>query len=150
MTQPVTRREAVLNGLHVILCSLSGMLPELEIHRNRRAALTHSPSLNLKDGSQSTDAEQTEYKNHVVRPEIEGFLQASSDLEIGPAVNALYGAIIDLLESDVSLGGVADDVIETGLQVEFDTADGAKQASAWFTLSVDIPYTARRESSALA
>lgn len=145
----MTRREAMLSTLQVRLEALAAQVPGLRVmDRNFRGGLTHSPSIVLRDGGQSTDADgQTEYKNHTARPSIDGFVQAGSDAELGPAVNALYGALIDWLEADESLNGTADDVLERGFETELDLEEGAKQASCWFTLLLEIPYTSSRVDS---
>lgn len=148
----MTRREAMLAALQARLEALAAQVTDLRVlERNFRGALTHSPSLVLRDGGQSTDADgQTEYKSHAARPSISGFVQARSDADLGPAVNALYGALIDWLEADESLSGTADDILERGFETELDLEEGAKQASCWFTLFLEIPYTSARLDSSQA
>lgn len=147
-----TLREAMLVALQDLLKSLESTVPELKVgERNRRAPMKDDKHLVLHDGGQTTDATaQTEFKNHIARPEIAGRVIARNDAEIGTEVNALYGAIIDRLEADPSLGGTADDVLEVGFETEFDTDPDAKVSACDFRLMIEVHYTALRIDSSQA
>jgi hypothetical protein len=145
----MTRREAMLAALKGVFDTVVAPATGCTIHRNRRAAL-NANEINLKDRGQDTRLDQTEFKIHTARPLIEGCVAAENDEALGPAVNAVYGAIIDALEADVSLGGTAVDIRETGFEIEIDDDPDAKRATAWFLLSVEIEYTSQRVDSSQA
>jgi hypothetical protein len=142
-------RERVLAALKLQLETLVPGMPGLSVFRNRTKGMP-APALNVQDGSQQTDTGIVQMKRNTVTATIAGYVEAATDEEIGPAVNDLYGRVIDALEANTSLGGVAFDLRELGLEVDLGTdADGAplETPAGWFYLTVEIEFTTRQGGS---
>lgn len=142
-------REQVLAALKARLETLLPAVSGLAVYRNRRSPMA-APALDVRDGSQQTDSGNVQMKRNLMSVTVAGYVEANSDDEIGPALNDLYGRVIDVLEADTSLGGVAFDLREQGLDVDLETnADGAplEKPAAWFYLSIDIEFTTSQGGS---
>jgi hypothetical protein len=148
-------REQVLAALKVRLETLLPAVPGLAVFRNRTKGIT-APALNVQDGPQQKDSSIVAMQRTVMSVAIAGYVEATSDEEIGPALNDLYGRVIDALEADVTLSadlsgnGPAFDLREGGLDVDLGTdADGAplETPAGWFYLTVEIEFTTRQGGS---
>lgn len=113
MTAPI--REQVLTA---IMARLDSMVENGKpyIDRNITTPVEQFPTVGLRDGGHSVPAPTTSQKKFDMTFGIELFVTADKDKDLGPALNALYGQVINTLEvEDFSLGGLIQDISEQEL-----------------------------------
>lgn len=129
-------REQVLAAVEARLSNIIGVTVE----RNRVEPVTVFPSLVLVDGGHTVSDENTGLKLYALRLDVEGYVQAETADELGPALSDLYAKAITALMADRTLGGVAIDVREGELRdPEIDRTQGHGPHSA-FSLAFEVDY----------
>lgn len=133
-------REQVLAALFDRLSALKPAAVK-EVYRNRRKPIADQnlPALVMQDGGQSVPEELAGYTEYLLSAEIEGYVKAASDEDLGPAVSALYAATLAALMADRTLGGLAVDMIEGDVGIDLDRDLGSSPAGA-FLLTVSVRF----------
>ena len=105
---PVCIREQVLAAFEARLSTIAGVTVE----RNRVEPVTAFPVLVMIDGGQTPSEENSGLKLYALRVDVEGYVQAGTAAELGPALSDLYAQAVKALMADRTLGGLAIDVRE--------------------------------------
>jgi len=141
-----TIREQCLAAFVTALGTMTGVAVE----RNRTPLVTRFPSAIVLDGGQSPNTASTQVTFYTLRASVEGWVAASTDGGLGPAISELYGKIVAAALADPTLGGVAIDVREGAMSdPEIDREEGIGPTAA-FALDFEIDFlTAEGDASAL-
>lgn len=134
-------RELVHANLTSLMAELIPDVPGLTVWRNRRAPLQGAPAIAVEDGPQVTNVGQVGFKFHTAQPTIEGYCTAPTDEALGPIYNDLYRRIVNKVEANPTLGGVAIDCREAGMDLEIVKAADSKQAECFFSVKYEVDYT---------
>lgn len=98
------------------------------------------PHLNLVDGGHLPSYENAGLVGYTLRVDIDGAVIADSDALIGPAINDLYGQVLDAMMADVSLGGLCIDVREASFDVRIAPVVESSRPFADFTVGLEIDF----------
>jgi len=129
-------REQVLAALESRLGTVAGVTVE----RNRVESVTEFPALVMIDGGHTVTDENTGLKLYRLRIDVEGYVEATTAAELGPALSDLYAKAVAALMADRTLGGIAIDVHEGELRdPEIDRTQGHGPHAA-FSLAFEVDY----------
>ena len=145
----MTLREQILVALVLRLGALNVEVPGLEIRRNPRHAITKAPTLVIREGAHTAETDQNVFTRYVLSLEIQGFVDAAEDADLGPAINDLYGRVMAVLLTEPSFGGLALDTREREFSVDIATMPGLSEPAGWFSLGIEIEFLTRAEDPAL-
>lgn len=138
---PTPVREQALAAVHGRLAAVCA--PAVPggptLYRNRRKEVPDAamPALNQLDGGHDDPAEETLYTEYPLSVSVEGFVKATADEALGPALSDLHARVVKALLADRTLGGVAVDLVEGGMVADLNHGTGsAPQArfTALFTV----------------
>ncbi len=129
-------REQILQAIVTKLGNLTGVT----IERNRDAAVQAFPSLIVRDGNQETASINSGMTDYTMTVSIEGFVKSSSTASIGTDLNDLYARIVKAIIADYTLGGIAEDIAETGMDMLIDDMPGNAPHGA-FNVTFQVKYT---------
>jgi hypothetical protein len=133
---PVSIREQILSAFLVRLQTIGNVTVE----RNRVEPVEAFPSLLMIDGGQTVVEENAGIKLHTLRVEVEGYVNAATAAELGPALSDLHGQTVLALMADRTLGDLAIDLREGELRdPEIDRTQGHRPFAA-FSLAFEIDY----------
>jgi len=136
------KREAILAAIEEALASTDAV----EVEADPTGDPTRFPALCILDGGQQVvagqgEVGQTRYNMTVV---IEGYVEGGTNAAARAALNELYLQTVTALLVDPPLGGLATSIDERDLRI--DVAELASKRRLAFALSLDIEFSARRES----
>ncbi|MDP6622793.1 MAG: hypothetical protein QF754_11065, partial [Alphaproteobacteria bacterium] len=115
-------------------------IPDITVERNRIEPVVAFPTLVMVDGGQTVSEENTGLKLYALKLDLEGYTQATTAAELGPALSDLYAKAVAALMTDRTLGGVAIDVREGELRdPEIDRTQGHGPHAA-FSLAFEVDY----------
>lgn len=140
---PTTKRETIILAALATLEGISGV-SGLSVHRNRSDAVEDFPTLVLRDLGTSINREMIGFDLVTVSIDVELYVRpASSSINVGSAINELYGVVKAALLADPTLGGVAHEVREGRMTPpDFDFSDAASvQAAAVVGFELDFYAT---------
>jgi|APSaa5957512535_1039671.scaffolds.fasta_scaffold70524_3 hypothetical protein len=133
---PTSIREQILAAFLVRLQTIANVTVE----RNRVEPVEVFPSLLMIDGGQSVTEENSGFKLHALRVELEGYVSAATAAELGPALSDLHGQTVLALMANRTLGDLAIDLREGELSdPEIDRTQGHRPFAA-FSLAFEIDY----------
>lgn len=102
-------------------------IPDVTVLRNSGLKIVEFPTLNMIDGGQKPDNATTQNKTYDLIVDVECWVDADNDDAIGSAKSALYAKLVSVVLTDITLGGVAIDVLESEmLDPIIDRREGAK------------------------
>lgn len=131
-------REQILAAAKTLLDGIAGWT----FSRNRTARVVAYPSGVLVDGGQRADDQTLGLTRYSMDFTVEGYVQAATDDEIGPAVSAGIALIVAALMGDPQLGGLAVDLHEGETSVEFDRGEG-KAPIGQFAIGFTVEFFTR-------
>jgi hypothetical protein len=108
---PDTIRERVISAVEAAMQTLSGVTVE----RNRDTEVSTFPFINVLDGGQDPDYGTHGLTRYVMTVTLELFVSATTEAGLGPALNALYGQVVQALYADATLAGLTADRTEAAL-----------------------------------
>lgn len=137
----------VLEQIHVKLmeilaAGLAPHYPSLTVERNRTRATQSFPAVILREGPYTTDEggeESTGFARYTTTPEIELWVQTTTDAELGPAINLLLGRVVKAVKADRCLGGLAIDLREISAEV-IESHNQNQQPRIARSLSLEIDF----------
>ena len=149
------RRELLLAAIETALNTISE-ISGLTVERNRSSPPTPAdcPLIVLLDGQGEGEAAQVVkedagalgHKVYLAMPTIEGWVKADAAADLGPAVNDLYGRVINALEADETFGDVGMFIAEGEYNSGVDREEGHRNMS-WFALTITVEFqTARTDA----
>ena len=139
-------REQVLAAFLQALQGLAGVT--VERNRNRDVTAEMMPALVMLDGGQRR-RDESGLARYAMQVDVEGYVLATSDAALGPALDDLYARTVAAGLADHTLAGLAVDVREGELDVLI-VRDAGKPA-AGFSLAFEIDsFTAPRDPFAPA
>ena len=131
-------REQVLEAFKNTLSSISG-IDRLTVERNRVAPVQDFPKLVMRDGGQEVTEENTGMMGYRMTVDVEGYVAYDKNSNPGTDINSLYGAVVEGVLADRTLGGLAFDITETGLDLALDNMPG-NAAYAAFNVTFTVDY----------
>lgn len=136
---PTSKRELALAAALAKLQAITG-IAGLVVERNRRDGVEDFPSLVLRDGGHSINAEAIAYDLTTIEVEVEIRVKAAAGANYGTLINEIYAAAKEALLSDQSLAGTAHEVRETGMsQPSLDQTDSSVvHAAAVVGFEIDV------------
>jgi hypothetical protein len=132
---PVPIREQVLAAFFTALQQIVGVT--VERNRNREVTPEMMPALVMLDGGQRRQ-DESGLARYVAEADVEGYVLASSDAGLGPALNDLYARTVVAALADHTLGGVAIDVREGALDVMIVREAGKPAAGVSLTFEIEF------------
>lgn len=133
-------RERVLSAFFDQLSGLSGVAS----YRNRDTDVPADrlPAVVQRDGGMIRQYEATDLVLITLGIELECFVAALTDAELGPAISDLYARVTQMVLADPTLGGLAVDLVETENMMgdPVIARDGADRPNAAFTLSFSVTF----------
>lgn len=137
----LTIQEQALAALKTTLDGLAGV----SVYRTRDAAIAEAsmPALNMLDGGWEIAQRNSGQVLWLQRVDLECFVTADSDGDLGPAVTALTGQVLTLALADPTLGGVTQDVrAERGDDPIVGQQKGQRPVAA-FTIGLELAFWTR-------
>ena len=107
---PTSIREQVVDAVRSKLAAMATGSPTLfedlvvERTRGRPVGEDDFPRLVIEEGEQDKTEETDNHKQFTASIPIMGFVKASADTALGPALNDLYARVVEALEADKTLG----------------------------------------------
>lgn len=141
---PTAIREQVLAAFALVFSSQTGAgesFNGVTIERNLDHKVTLFPTLNVVDGDQTPDHDNSGITLYTVSPTVEGYVQAASKALLTASVTDLYARVVAAATADYTLGGLAIDVREGALATVSDKE--GSNFTAEFTLQFDIDYATK-------
>lgn len=150
---PIPVREQVLAAVHGRMAAFCtpAVTGGPTLYRNRRKEVPDAamPALNMLDGGHDDPAEEAAYTEYPLTVSVDGFVKATADEALGPALSDLHARVVAALLADRTLGGVAVDLTEGGMVSDLNHGTGTSP-QAKFTQFFTVrfwtkhgdPYTA--------
>ena len=135
MTQ-IAKREAILAQLFTTLQTVTLPGKSIMFHRNTDLPFENDVELALMDGWQKPDYGITGQVEQMMALYIEGHIV---DDNPGSAVNALFAATVATLLADHTAGGLAQDMFEGELDIDYERG-ADNRAAMQFSLQVMVKY----------
>lgn len=141
------RREQVLAA---IKAALDTAFPG-QVDRNRTNEVNlknETPRLVMVDGGHELREDQTGEDEYRLSVDVDLYVTAATDDELGPALNTLWAGVVKALQADLSLGGLTQDI----RQVDMSDPEALKEKGAppaiFAQVSFDVFFaTAERDPS---
>lgn len=133
---PTPVRESILAALKTALDGVAGATA----YRNQNIPLKQSnlPALVMFDGDQFTTHETTGQTMHTLEVAVECYVVGST---VGTTGNDLYANVVTAVTADVTLGGYAFDVRETGMSLAEVDEGRASIQLAMLSIEFEVDYT---------
>ncbi len=136
---PTPVREQVLAAVATLLAAIPGVA----LYRNRTVPVATFPALVLRDGGMTPSDETLGFTDYRLRLDVEGWVSAGTDAELGPAISELHAAVVAALLADTRLGGIAVDLHEGETSdPEIDRGEG-RAPVAVFSTAFDVRFWTR-------
>jgi hypothetical protein len=139
-------REQIFAAIEALLQDIDGVG---EVERMPSGDPASFPALHLfDDGHRPSDSgPEADAQLQALSVAIDGYVQGGDGAEAHAALNALYAAVIEALFPEPVLGGLAEEIEETGFSVT--VAERANKRRLAFALQLTIHYATRRGSPQL-
>ncbi|WP_025286812.1 hypothetical protein [Granulibacter bethesdensis] len=136
---PPSIREQVIVSIFDILRTA---LPDVRVMRESRAdpAVEDAPWLTLLDSGHQAGYDQSGLVTYTLSLGLDGGVAATSDGQLGPALNALYARIISAVMADPGLGGLATGIEESSLSTRQVTAGESTEPLIVFSLDLAVTF----------
>jgi len=136
----LTMREQVLAAFKTALDEVATAIPGTAVERNRDIEVTSFPSVVMIDGGHALSHDTSDAQRYVLGIDVEGYVEASTFAALGPAISALYGAIVQAACVDLQLGGLAVDLEEGDMtDPEISRSEG-QGCTAAFSVAFSVEY----------
>ena len=134
----VSRHELAVAALVAALGAVTG-IAALTVTRARTDPMTaaDAPLIDVMAGQRVVRTRQRGLIVWTVPATVEGWVTATTDAALGPALNALYAAAIKAIEADKTLGGTTLTLREQRLETVIDRTRGHRPMMA-FDLSIEL------------
>lgn len=143
----MTVREQILAAMVAQFEGDATHLDGVTIDRMRDAPVRVRPSLVVLDGPHTADQSETGAVLYAMDVTIEGHVEAATDAALGPAINDLYGRVLQSIYTDATWGDLAIDTRERSIDVDVGRRDGGGPVG-FFSLELEVQFwTAERDPS---
>lgn len=133
-------RERILAAFFTQLSGISGVTA----YRNRDTGVPEDslPAVVQRDGGMTRDYDGNNLLNVTLAVDVECFVSATTDAELGAAISDLYARVTQATLADRTLGGLANDVLEDENMMDGPIIDrsASDKPNAAFNLSFIVTF----------
>lgn len=142
-------REQVLVAFQAQLATITD-ITNLTVERNRVAVVNEFPKLVMRDGGHEVTEENSGLMGYRMTVDVEGYVAYDKNSNPGTDINALYSAVVETALADRTLGQLAVDITESGLDIAIDNLPGNSPYAAFNTTFQIEFYTTPGDPYSLA